>query len=57
MNLATTMNNKEVLVDRSIKPRKNIPVSIMRDFLRPIASFRKPAKQAERRCPRTQLLA
>ena len=47
----------EELVQRMIEPIKKNVVSIRRDFLRPIVSVRNPVKQAEIKCPSTQLLA
>jgi hypothetical protein len=55
--LAMTRHLVKCPVARMMNPKKKTTVSNRRDFLRPIASLINPAKHAETRCPRTQLLA
>ena len=44
-------------VARMMNPTQNTAVSNNKDFLRPITSLTNPAKQADNKCPKTQLLA
>ena len=56
-NLARMSHGKEVEAVKIENPKKKMQVSMMRALLRPILSLRKPARGAQKRCARTQVLA